>query len=322
MDGEANNERWGWGLSASAIVHALVAALIIFGLPSLPQLPQEEVVSVTLEPPPEKPPEPAKAAPKPPPPPAEPAKEPPQPAQEQAAAAPIPTFNPVVKFGEKDAGPHQSLAGAGAKDNPDPPTRSAAPDEPKPQDEATPEKPDEDKKTPAAETEKTEAREQAKATENTGGAANQLVATTAVAPEKAAPPAPPKPKKTKAAPEPKLQEARTLFSRSASGGPAATTAMANIPRGIRAGRLCVTELRLQLLNGASPYPPDLLPSYELKGGTVLKVRRSAFRAGGMWHNLSFECQVDADATSVRSFALRVGDPLSRDEAMRRGLPLQ
>lgn len=322
MDGEANNERRGWGLPASAVVHALIAALLVFGLPSLPQPPREDVVSVTLEPPPEKPPEPARAAPPPPPPPAGPAKEPPPPAREQAAAAPVPTFNPVVKFGEKDAGPRQSLVGTGAEDKPDPPT-PAVPDEPKAAEKATPETPDRDEKPPAVETETAEAEAQAKvkADEGTGSATDKLVATAAAALDKVAPPAPPRPTvQAKAAPEPKLQEARTLFSRSSTGGPAATTAMANIPRGIRAGRLCVTELRLQLLNAA--YFPDLLPSYELKDGTVLKVRRSAFRAGGAWRNLSFECQVDADATSVRSFAFHVGDPLSREETLRRGLPMQ
>jgi hypothetical protein len=316
MDGEANNERWGWGLSASVAAHALVAALVIFGLPkTLLQPQQEEVVSVTIEPPPEKPPEPAKAAP-PPPPPAEPAKEPPPPAQTQAAA-PIAALNPVVKFGEKDAGPRQALAGAGAEDNPDPP---AVADEPKILDEAKPETPDRDEEPPAAETETAEAKEPGEAGETTGSAAEPLVATAAAAPDKAAPPAPSTPSKAKAAAEPKLREARKLFSRSADGGATATTAMANVPRGIRAGRLCLTELRLQLLNGS--YFPELLPYYELKNGTVLTVRRSGFRAGGAWHSLAFECQVDQDATSVVSFAFRVGDALSREEISRRRLSIQ
>ncbi|MDQ6434878.1 DUF930 domain-containing protein [Mesorhizobium sp. LHD-90] len=305
-------------------MHALIAALVIFGLPTLPQPQEEEVVSVTLEPPP-KPPEPAKAAPPPPPPVAEPAK-PPPPAPERAAAAPIPALNPVVKFGEKDAGPRQSLAGAGAEDNPDPP--SAVTDEPKATDEARSERPDKDEDLPAAETgnETAEAAEPQQATgkadENTGSAADQLVATATTAPDKAAPPAPPPtPGKAKTTSEPRLKEARQLFSRSANGGPRATTAMANTPRSIRAGRLCVTELRLQLLNGG--HFPDLLPSYRLEDGTVLAVQRSAYRrAGGAWRNLSFECQVDADATSVVSFAFRVGEPISREEVERRGLPSQ
>ncbi len=314
MDGEANNERWGWGLSASVAVHALVAALVIFGLPeTLLQPQQEEVVSVTIEPPPEKPPEPAKAAP-PPPPPAEP-KEPPPPARAQAAA-PIAALNPVVKFGEKDAGPRQALAGSGAEDNPDPPVVA---DEPNVLDEAKPETPDEQEK-PPAETETAEAKESGKAGETSGSAAEPLIATAAAAPDKAALPAPSTPSKAKAAAEPKLREARKLFSRSADGGATATTAMADVPRGIRAGRLCATELRLQLLDGS--YFPELLPFYELKNGTVLTVRRSEFRAGGAWHSLAFECQVDRDATSVVSFAFRVGDALSREEISRRRLPMQ
>lgn len=314
MDGEANKERWGWGLSASVAVHALVAALVIFGLPkTLLQPQQEEVVSVTIEPPPEKPPEPAKAAP-PPPPPAQPAKQPPAQAQ---AAAPMAALNPVVKFGEKDAGPRQALAGSGAEDNPDPP---AVADEPNVLDEAKPETPDRDEEPPAAETETAEAKEPGKAVETTGSAAEPLVATAAAAPDKAAPPAPSTPTKAKAAAEPKLREARKLFSRSADGGATATTAMADVPRGIRAGRLCATELRLQLLNGS--YFPEVLPQYELKDGTVLTVRRSQFRAGGAWHGLAFECEVDRNATSVVSFAFRVGEALSRAEILRRRLPMQ
>jgi hypothetical protein len=312
MTGEANIERRGWGLPASVAVHALVAALVIFGLPeTLSQPQEEEVVSVTLEPPP-KPPEPAKAEPPPP----EPAK-PPEPAPEQAAAAPIPPLNPVVKFGEKDAGPRRSLAGAGAEDNPAP--RPPVANERKAADAASAENPEQDEKQPAAE--KDEGKEPGKADDNTGSAAEQQLTTTAATPDKAPVPAGPPPGQAKAASEPKLHEARTLFSRSATGGPAATTAMANIPRGVRIGRLCETELGLQLLNGG--HFPDLLPSYRLEEGTVLAIQRSAYRrAGGVWHDLSFECQVDADATGVVSFAFRVGDPIPRAEAARLGLPLQ
>ena len=91
---------------------------------------------------------------------------------------------------------------------------------------------------------------------------------------------------------------------------AATLAMANIPRGVRAGRLCATELRLQLQYGPTAYTPEWLTSYKLDEGTVLCVRHGSFRAGGAWYNVSFECQVDPEATEVVSFAYRVGERLS------------
>lgn len=337
MKGEADNHGWArrWGLPASVVVHALIAALAIFGLPVPLHQPQEEQsISVTLEPPPkpeppkkapEEAPKAAKPTPMPPPPAAEPVK-PPPPTQEKAAAQPVPTLNPVVKFGEKDAGPRKQLDGSAAEDNP--PTQLPVTDETKATTEAKRDPPAEDEPQ-AAETDGAESTKPSpadgKAAEKTGISVDQLVATTPEAPEKAASAAPAKlstPKKAqtaKASPGAKLQKARTLFSRSADGGEAATTAMANIPRGVRAGRLCSTELRLQLLNGAAPYFPDLLPYYELKEGTILKVPEAAFRARGEWYNLSFECQINADATKVESFAFRVGKPMSVRELERRGL---
>ena len=71
-----------------------------------------------------------------------------------------------------------------------------------------------------------------------------------------------------------------------------------------------------------PYSPELLPSYQLKSGDVLEVSRAAFRGSGQWYDLDFRCEVDAEATKVVAFALRVGDPLSSDERARRGLPSQ
>jgi hypothetical protein len=323
---EADDRSGRWALPASAIAHALVAALLIFGLPfSLPQPQEEQAVSVTIEPAPE---EAEAAAPAPPPaPPAEPSEqaeseEPPPPAaQEQAADTPVPVLQPVVKYGETDAGPRAALDGAGADDSPDTPTQSVAE---KSVDEAEQQSPAE-ADTPAAETEKqaedaeSDASGQPDPTADDSSGAPQLVASTAGT---EAPPPPPEPKPTvaEAAPKSELQEARRLFSQSATGGSTATTAMAGLPRGVRAGRLCASELRLQLLYGATPYSPELLPSYELKGGTVMRFEHSAFRAQGRWYTLGFECEVDADATKVVSFAFRVGAPLSREEAQRRGLP--
>jgi hypothetical protein len=327
MTDEADDRSERWALPASVVAHALVAALVIFGLPeSAPQPEEEQAVSVTIEPPPGEA-EAAAAAP-PPAPPAEPAEptepeEPPPPAaQEQAAAAPIPVLQPVVKFGETDAGPREALDGSAAEDTPDPPTQSVAQESP---DEAEQENPAEDEAPPAETAEDSEEAESDASAqtdsaddESTGASAPQLVASTAG--EDAPPPSGPEQAATAAASEPELQEARRLFSRSATGGATATTAMADLPRGVRAGRLCETELLLQLRYGATPYSPELLPSLRLDEGTVLAIPRGAFRARGTWYDLSFECQIDPEATHIVSFALRVGAPLSPEEQQQRGLP--
>jgi hypothetical protein len=117
--------------------------------------------------------------------------------------------------------------------------------------------------------------------------------------------------------------AKKLFSRQATGNPIATTAMGAVPRGVRGGRLCVTELREQLQNGLPPYYPDLLPSPRLdEGVTVIDAPGVAFRMNGQWFDLSYRCEVDADATKVVAFAFRVGDALPQSEWRRRGLPLR
>jgi len=125
-------------------------------------------------------------------------------------------------------------------------------------------------------------------------------------------------------PEPKppveLTEARTLFSRAVTDDPVAMAAMGSLSRGERGAELCTTELREQLRRVSPLYWPDLLPAYRLGSGTAIEVREAAFRAGGVWYNLSFRCDLDEDATRVRSFAFDVGAPIPREQWRARGFP--
>ena len=98
--------------------------------------------------------------------------------------------------------------------------------------------------------------------------------------------------------------------------------MGGVPRGVRAGRLCLTELREQLLHALPPFFPDILPSQGLNNGTIIEIPNAAFRADRQWYNLSFRCEVDTDATKVMSFAFNVGGPVPPSEWKRRGLPSQ
>lgn len=282
---------FGWALPGSLVLHVLIAVPLMFGLPvSLSEPREEQAITVDLVPPPQ-PPEQTEAEPSAPEP--EPAKPPeahagmPPPTSDDAAReSPPPAVRPVFQFGEKDGGPRKSPDGDGAEDG------SASPTAP------------EDEQTLA---------EAAAADAATGQAALPT-----------APPTPaPRPADPGKAQSPEtLREAKTLFSQTAAGNAVATTAIGNVPRGVRAGRLCVTELREQLLNASPRFLPDLLPSEALDHGTILEIQRTAFRANGQWYDLSYRCEVDKDAMNVVSFAFRVGAPVPRGDWQRRGLPSQ
>jgi hypothetical protein len=268
---------------ASLGVHAIIVAILISELPkNLPQ--PEEPISVELVREPPKPPAPAKppAPPKPPEPPATP--EPPKAASE----APLPVIQPAVQFGEKDGGPKTSLDG-----------RSATEVQPSPQSPREPD--DKDRPQPPRLT-------VAKATGNAPPQGEGEA------------PAPPLPDPARAQRPPQLHKAKTLFSRKTDAGPLATTAMRSIPREVRIARLCLTELKAQLIYGTPAYFPEIMPFDRLKEGTVLEHDNAAFFASAKWYDLSYRCEVDAEGTKIVNFAYEVGQPLTREEWARRGLP--
>lgn len=294
MQDDRPDQRWlsRFALPVSAGLHVVVVALLIFGLPhSLLKPPEDQAVSVDLVPPPEAPPEPK---PKVEPPAAQPeAEKPPEKKAEAPPAAPqqqspIPRLTPVFQYGDKDAGPKKSPDGNSVEEEAAPADTQQKPEE------QTATVPD----TPAAD------------------AADPGLSL----PDASAIPAP---RPAKAAREPtatKLKPAKKLFSPSATGNPLAMTAMGGLPRSARGATLCVTELREQLLRTAPPYFADLLPSYPLAEGSVIDVPDAAFRANGVWRNLGYRCEVDANATKVLSFAFQVGEPIPRSQWKQRGFP--
>jgi len=158
MKGQTEGRRWklAWALPASLILHALIAAFLIYGLPSPVQRPdQEQPINVALVPPPEQPKPKPPPAPQPREPKAEKPPEPkaekppdqkvetPPPEKQQPKPPPIAVLKPVFQYGDKDAGPRKSLDGAGDRDNTPPPAKqhdSKPPDE-KPAAAATDAKP-------------------------------------------------------------------------------------------------------------------------------------------------------------------------------------
>lgn len=288
------------GAVASVLVHAVILALLVFGLPDLTLEPEEpEVIQVALvvpeemlAPPPEQEPEPepeqeeelAQAEQPEPPPTPEPAPElssDPEEAteDEQAAVQPPRLFRPVDQFGEEDAGPQDPADGDTAG-------------EAEAEADTEPDEPPEEPETPQQTVEALEASN------------GEPIAV---------------PETEQQVPEP-TETAEATPSLTDSEAPVATTAMNDIPRGIRAGELCATELRRQLLVSVPPYLPNLLPTYRLDEGTILQVRKGAFRSRNGWFNLQFRCEIDEAATRVVSFDLNVGAPVPRAEWASRGLP--
>jgi hypothetical protein len=120
----------------------------------------------------------------------------------------------------------------------------------------------------------------------------------------------------------KLQEAKKLFSKAATGDPMATTAKSNLTRGERAAQLCFTELREQLLHASPPYFPERLPFYPMNESLRIDEQSAKFKSAGQWYYFGYRCEVDADATKVVSFGFHVGEPIPRSEWGRLGLPAQ
>lgn len=292
---------------------------------------KEEAKKEEPPPPPPEPPKEEAKKPEPPPPPPkqEEAKQEQEqkPEEEQGKGQPIPVLRPVFQFGEKDAGPRKSETGNAAEEAANPPEQTepdaAQTEQIKPVEEKQETVTEAAPGTPlpndvnAPEVDIASVNPQQNGPSN--GAvpdATRLEIVTSPPPAAAATADPSKPPAPNKAPE--LKEAKTLFSRQATNDPTATTAMGNLPRGVRAGELCSTELREQLRNAS--YWPELLPSPRLPAGTVLDLRNLGFRARGQWYDVSFRCEIDEGATKVMSFAFNVGGVVPRSEWRKRGFP--
>ncbi|TPM98280.1 DUF930 domain-containing protein [Mesorhizobium sp. B2-1-3A] len=317
-----------WGIPASLILHVLVAALLIYGLPIPPQKPQEEQpVSVALVPPPDQPkPKPAPVPPPKPPepkvekPPEQKVEKPPPPEKQPNKPPPVDVLKPVFQFGDKDTGPRKSLDGASAQDSSPVPAKDDAskpPVEPKPAD-SQPVTPT-DSEAAKQEADKQAALDPAK---QEGPAPAPLAAdgeielpASAEAPKpkpaNAPKPSPSKASKSASRNDSGLPGVRKLYSQGATRDALATTAMDGVRRGQRAAILCANALQQQLLDAS--YFPKWVPSVPLKAGNIVDGSDVAFSTTTTWYHLSFRCEVDTDATRVLSFDFRVGAEIPRNE---------
>lgn len=260
---------------------------------------------------------------------------PPTPVEGEGRRMPFPALNPVFEFGEQDRGPREALDGNGAEDGaetaPEPETveEEQASEAGRGADETeavTPEEPADaaSEDTAGAEDPAETALAEPSTDDPTGLGIDILssgtsdsgisfgIAAAGTDEQEAGQPATPE--------APPLDEKKQLFSRALTDDPRAVTAMADIPRGVRADQLCITELREQLRRGSPRYRPELLPSYKLGEGTRFEIRDAAFRSEGRWYDLSYRCEINEEATKVLSFALRVGAPIPRSQWAERKLP--
>jgi hypothetical protein len=349
-----------WGLPASLILHALIIALLVYGLPSPPQQREEEqAVNVALVPPPDQPK--PKLAPAPSPKNPE-AKKPPEPKvekpPEQSVEKPPPpekpsTFEvlkPVFKFGDKDTGPRKSLDGGSAQDNSPSPAKdndSKPPVVPKDAENKSAASPDSEERadsTKEADRQEAAAHDADKQTAPTatplaaaeGG--DQVELPTSANVPKPRPENAPKPAKgaksgSGSAGKPNSKDVAVAVSRAYSGLPGVRSlysqdatgdafATASMAGVPRDQRAAklCASALQQELLDAS-YVPDLLPLVPLKAGNILDVPKAAFHARRTWYGLGFRCEVDTDATRVLSFTFRVGPVIPPDQWDRLGLPL-
>ncbi|WP_411962216.1 DUF930 domain-containing protein [Mesorhizobium sp. CA4] len=115
-----------------------------------------------------------------------------------------------------------------------------------------------------------------------------------------------------------LPGVRKLYSPGATGNALATSSMENVPRDQRIANLCANVLNQELQS--ADYSPKWLPTIPLKQGNVLNPPQAAFSTTTQWYDLSFRCEVDADATRVLSFNFRVGGLVPPGDWTRRRFP--
>ncbi|WP_095201364.1 DUF930 domain-containing protein [Mesorhizobium carmichaelinearum] len=339
-----------WGIPASLILHVLVAALLVYGLPVPSPQPQEEPVNVALVPPPDQPkPKPQPKEPKAEKPPEPKAENPPPPGKQPRKPPPNEVLKPVFQFGDKDTGPRKSLDGASAQDSSPLPAKddnAKPPVEPKPTENqsatppdseqpADPTKADEKPVTATADAKPTQHAEKQAALDvakqqgaapaplaDDGGDGEIELPTSAEAP-KPKPANAPKPSPSKASKSASrngsgLPRVRRLYSQDATGDALATTSMGGVPRNERASLLCFSELHQQLLDAS--YFPYIWPKVPLKSGNIVDGSDVAFSTTTTWYHLSFRCEVDTDATRVLSLNFRVGAVIPPSEWAGLGLP--
>lgn len=295
--------------------------------PKPPESPKEEAKA-------ESPPKPEEKQPDPPPPPK-------QDEAQKEASPPMPTMRPVLQFGDKDGGPRKSLDGDSADDSAD--SNADATDQTAGGDSGNPPasaddtaKPDElaqsasqvakDINLPQVGAQDIHSQNDGPASEGDGSAKTSFSTEKKPdAPKSSQGSTKPGTKSADTADghpsaEPKLKQAKKLYSTQATSDLSAMVAMAGIPRTARFKQLCQSELFGQLANGSPRYQPKIATMPSRATGNVMTLPAGAFLDVRGWYDVSFRCEVNDDATKVVSFSISVGSAIPRSEWRQRGFP--
>ncbi|MEO4044815.1 DUF930 domain-containing protein [Hoeflea sp. CAU 1731] len=334
----AARSRWFYGAVAISLLVHVVLAIVVLQLIHREHDPEIEAVMVDLVPPPQAEAEEpelelpedftAEAPPQEPaPPPVEEVDE----EQEMAQSAQsMPVLKPVTEFGETDSGPLINRDGIAKQRQGDPEadTGAAETDGPAETQTAASETSEDAVDSPKEQAmdlpELSEPVAEPELAADTGDAVERIIAEeqklALVAPEAETAPQTSTASGGAAGTPDDLPHAEELYSDTMLESPRVRTAMNGMPRSERANLLCVTEMRGQLMASSPPYPPEMLPSFDLPFGTVLAPDKAAFRSQGQWYDFAFRCEVDEDVTKVVNFSYRVGAPIPRDQWSARGFP--
>jgi hypothetical protein len=89
-------------------------------------------------------------------------------------------------------------------------------------------------------------------------------------------------------------------------------------------QLCGIEAMAQVRAWREGYRPDRVVAYAgaeaAISGNVVEAGSAAFRNGGDWYALAYECRLDPDHATVTAFAFTVGDRVPPEEWEARSLP--
>ncbi|HWU63461.1 MAG TPA: DUF930 domain-containing protein [Ensifer sp.] len=293
----------GWAYATSAILHAVIAAVLFLKWPDKkPEPLKDEAVKVDIVQDKDAPKPPEQKAAEPPAPP------PPPPKGEAKVQQPMSTVQPFQKFGEKDEGPKKQDGDTsdGEKEatdaQKDQETDAAKVDQAQAAtQEAVKESPKDD--LPGVPDILKSPNQQAAASDSSTGKPKE---------EKAATPKPAEAKE--------MKKANKLYSTQDVGGSLAILAMNGMPRPQRIRQLCASQVSQQLAHGTPRYDPDIVVSASPKEGNVLEMPRAYFRTREGWFEISYRCEVDNDASKVVSFAFRVGNSIPRSQWRALGFP--
>lgn len=354
MEENANRlpKRLIWGVSASVLLHVifLLGFLLSWPNPS-PDVPKEEVVNVSIEPPPEekpkdkpaeKPEEKSESKPK------EEVKKPPAPKPPVPEQRPIETFPPPPP-------PEPSAFESAPKDEQAPKTDEAPAPPPSEQAETeqakqnTAQKQGEDKPVsgdPAKQEPPKQAavlkdiappelgpdarpKEADKPEQAGGGIVTEQKFDLSEGEQQGVPSASvptPEPKPTQQTLVANLKPAKRIYSKDTLSDPRVKEALGKLPPKRRVVQMCSIEMLEQIRRNVPGAAPDIIAptaaTNEKIDNQLMDVTEAAYHSRGQWYDISYHCETDAKTATITSFRFNIGGAIPKSDWGARKLPLQ